>query len=161
MKKIIVFLLIPVLALMLFSCVPPPQRQARRTDLRHVMTALSLYCEGTPVPADTPLDLWNFYGVDVSGAVQYQARSFAGDGKNTEILLFEAKDKESLAEIRTALQARLDAKRKALQQAAPEQYSLYRESSVVSNGRFIRLIFSADARRLAGLYDSCFDPPEK
>lgn len=149
--------MIPALVLFLYSCAPSPQKEGRRTDLKDVMTQLSLYCEGTPVCADSPLDLWNFYGIDASDTVQYQARSFAGEGENTEILLFEAKDKTALAKIRAALQMRLDAKQKELRQTAPGQYALYRESRVVSNGRFIRLLFSADARRLAGIYDSCFD----
>lgn len=122
------------------------------------MTQLSLYCEGTPVCADSPLDLWNFYGIDASDTVQYQAKSFVGKGENTEILLFEARDKTALAKIRAVLQKRLDVKRKELRQTAPVEYALYRESRVVSNGRFIRLLFSADARRLAGIYDACFDP---
>ena len=159
MKKTIAILMLPLFVLFLSSCAPSPPKEGR-LSLTSVMTRLSLYCDckGVPVCAATPLDLWNFYGIDAADTVQYQTKSFAGDGENTEILLFEAKDKASLAKIRMALQKRLDIKLKKLRQESPAQYAFHRESRVVSNGRYIRLIFSADARRLSGIYNDCFDP---
>lgn len=157
-KKTIAILMITALALFLSSCAQPPQKEAPHIDLADVMTRLSLYCDsrGAGVCAASPLDLWNFYGIDAADTVQYRAKSFAGEGKNTEILLFEAKGKTSLAKIRAALQKRLDAKLQHLLETAPEKYALYRDSRVASNGRFIRLIYSSDAKRLAGLYDDFF-----
>lgn len=142
MKKTIAILMLPLFVLFLSSCAPSPPKEGR-LSLTSVMTRLSLYCDckGVPVCAATPLDLWNFYGIDAADTVQYQTKSFAGDGENTEILLFEAKDKASLAKIRMALQKRLDIKLKKLRQESPAQYAFYRESRVVSNGRYIRLIF--------------------
>lgn len=158
-KKTIAILMAAVLALFLFSCAQPSKKDARHIDLADVMTRLSLYCDsrGSTVYAASPLDLWNFYGIDAAETVQYRAKSFTGEGEGAEILLFEAKDKASLAKIRAALQKRLDEKLHNLLETAPGQYALYRESRVASNGRFIRLIYSADAKRLAGLYDDFFN----
>ncbi len=130
----------------------PEQPAAPSVDLASVAQAMgqgigasdALYLDGTAFS--------NLYGIEMSWMTQAAGFTTMSGTFPDEVVLIEAVDSASAAQVAAKLQNRLDEVMVQAENYDPESAAAAKKCAVVTNGNFVRLLLSPNQDALAAVY---------
>ena len=152
MKKWISLLLV---CLMLMSFSACGGEAAKEPDLQAVQDEIASTLSITPKTMNLKL-IAGQRGFDE--ALVEQSASFTTPGAvfDDEIYLFKAVDADAAATIASKLEARLAELKKQTQNYSPDDAAVVNACSVLQNGKYVALFFSANRETMESIYNSHF-----
>lgn len=154
-KHIAICLLSFVLLLSVSSCRKQAEaEQPKQADLAAVMQEI-----GKVEPLENFIDiddgmLMEMYGIEAADCKQFAAKIEGSGIKADEITLIEAADTAKAADIRSKLEARLQAKANEADDYSEEQYAIIKKANVEVNGNYVSMIVSPRRDGILEVYHS-------
>ena len=155
MKKIICMTL--ALVMIAFCAVGCGKNADKDIDLSAVMTDIKK--QVTSIPADM-MDIAqddlikNYYGIEKADYESYAASINTTGIDVTEIAMFKASSDDAVKNIEEKLQARKSSQENQMQNYLPEQYKIVKNSSVVTNGKYVTLFVGTDSAKMTEIFNS-------
>ena len=137
--------------LLLTACTAAPDtNKTESLDVESIYASFeSTLPEMTQFDEDRMLNLLGLSSDKYARALVY----VASDGLLAdEIWLVEAKDADTLAEIKTLAETRLRLKGKESQTYSPAQYAIIQKAQVITHGNYLAVIVSPEVEQLSALY---------
>lgn len=152
MKKILSIVLLIVLALTLTAC-GGKKETAANVDLASVMSKFTV--TGEMMALETA-DLASFYSIAAEDVKQCAATISTTGIDCEEIVLIEAVNADAAARVKSALDARYQAKLNETENYLPDEYAIIKTCSVASNGNYVSMIVAENAADLVKIYNESF-----
>lgn len=150
MKRVIAFVMMMAVVMCCLTACGGDAPKAKEVNLAAVMEGFKL---GDDMMTLDENDLMNAYGINADDVKQF-AGATSIDLKADEIVLIEAKDADAAARVKSALDARYDAKVTETIDYQPEEYAVIKDCKVTSDGNFVAMIIAGNAADLTKAYNA-------
>ena len=149
MKKIATALLILTLVFALAACGAKEQKTAA-ANLPGVYASFST---GEEMMSLSEGDLLDMYGIAAADVKQFAGGVNTTGIKCDEIVLVEAVDAAAAGRVKSALDARYQAKLNEMDGYLPDEYAIVKECSVTTSGNYVSMIVGPNAKEQTKIYE--------
>ena len=151
MKKLLSVLLIVTLVFALSAC--GKKESAKSANLNEVLAKFSFDGEMMSLDAN---DLTDLYGINSADVKQFAATVNTTGIDCDEVVLIEAVNADAAARVKTALDARYQAKLNETENYLPDEYAIVKTCSVTAEGNYVAMIVASNAADLTKIYSESF-----
>ena len=155
MKRISLFLLALILVVIVSACAP----KAPEADVNFnaVISEIERSVGFVDHMVDmTASDIQLLYGIQGSEILQYAGKYNDSGVLADEVILLEAVDEATAADVRDRVQLRYDSKAAEMKDYLPQEYSKLTACEVVQTGRFVSMFIASDAQAMRDIYNAAF-----
>ena len=159
MKKIMVFMLTVVLAMVVSACSDKENTTTIEASksAKEMVDQMVTEVEQPALMELSEEELQNLYNIDPAKLEEYSVRIPMMNVKTNEIAVLKVKDAADVADVEAAIKTRAENVMQSFEQYLPDQYEIAKNYQIVVKGNYVLFVISDRADDLIKVYDNFFE----